>query len=228
MKNIVLYIDEVNDLIRSITHNDALDKVLNKVYTTLITLIKNCKKIICSDATIDDNTLNLLSSRKHNRKLLLIENSNKKFKGVKATRHNDESKFINELRDHIKNKNYFLFGADLCTTITYIHNLLLNEFPEQKEDFILITSETSFRPSNANIQFKNKYVFYSPSITTGVSFVFEGAKQEAREEDPPRTSAAEECNSDGIKADAPVQGWRETRIATKGLIDGRQPNKCRR
>jgi hypothetical protein len=178
MNNIVLYIDEVNDLIRSITHNDALDKVLNKVYTTLINLIKNCKKIICSDATIDDNTLNLLSSRKHNKKLLLIENSNKKFKGVKAIRHNDESKFIDELRNHIKNKNYFLFGADLCTTITDIHNLLLNEFPEQEEDFILITSETSFRPTNANIQFQNKYVFYSPSITTGVSFVFEGAKQD--------------------------------------------------
>jgi hypothetical protein len=59
-----------------------------------------------------------------------------------------------------------------------MHNLLLKEFPEQKDDFILITSETSFRPTNANIQFKNKYVFYSPSITTGVSFVFEGVKQD--------------------------------------------------
>lgn len=178
MNNIILYIDEVNDLIRSITHNDSLDKVLNKVYTTLITLIKNCKKIICSDATIDDNTLNLLSSRKKHKKLLVIENSNKKFTGTKAIRYNDENKFIEELRNHIKNKNYFLFGADLCTTITDIHNLLLNEFPEQKNDFILITSETTFRPTDANTQFKDKYVFYSPSITTGVSFVFEGVKQD--------------------------------------------------
>ena len=41
-----------------------------------------------------------------------------------------------------------------------------------EEDFILITSKTNIYIENANRQFKNKYVFYSPSITTGVSFVY--------------------------------------------------------
>ena len=45
-------------------------------------------------------------------------------------------------------------------------------FQTKKEDFILITSKTNVYIENANRQFKNKYVFYSPSITTGVSFVY--------------------------------------------------------
>ena len=41
---------------------------------------------------------------------------------------------------------------------------------EQKQDFILITAETNFNLTNANEQFKNKFVFYSPKIIYGVDF----------------------------------------------------------
>ena len=37
----VLYIDEINDLINCMTHNDRLDKYLNSIYSYLIKLIKN-------------------------------------------------------------------------------------------------------------------------------------------------------------------------------------------
>ena len=36
--------------------------------------------------------------------------------------------------------------------------------------FILITSENPFNITNASIQFKDKFVFYSPAITTAVDF----------------------------------------------------------
>ncbi len=39
----ILYIDECNDLINSLTHNDRIESVLNACYTMLIKLIKNCK-----------------------------------------------------------------------------------------------------------------------------------------------------------------------------------------
>lgn len=177
ISNTILYIDEVNDLIRTLTHNDSLDKVLNLVYNYLIELIKNCKKVIFTDATIDQNTLNLLSARKLNNKTVLIKNLNKKFKNIKAIRYNNESDFIDELRDHIKNKKYFLFGCDQCGQITKIYNKIISEYPEQKDDFILITGETTYRPKDVSKEFKNKYVFYSPSITTGVSFVLKDVKQ---------------------------------------------------
>ena len=41
----------------------------------------------------------------------------------------------------------------------------------------MITSETKYKVNDASKQFKDKYVFYSPSITTGVSFVLKDIKQ---------------------------------------------------
>ena len=177
ISNTILYIDEVNDTIRSITDNESLDSVLNLVYNMLIKLIKGCKKIILTDATIDQNTLNLLSPRKTNNKTILIKNEVQKFKDVKAIKHNDENTFLDELRNRIKNKEYFLFGCDGCEKISEIYNNLLNEFPDQKNSFVLFTSKQMEKVINAKEQFKDKYVFYSPTITTGVSFVLEDTKQ---------------------------------------------------
>ena len=175
--NTILYIDEVNDLIRSLTHNDGLDNVLNMVYTFLIKLIKTCKKIILSDATIDLNTLNLLSSRIVNNKSILIKNTIQKFKGVKAKKYNNENEFLKVIIQHIKNKNYFLFGCDGCEKITEFYKNILEKFPDQKDAFILFTGKTINEVEDAMKQFKNKYVFYSPTITTGVSFILEDIKQ---------------------------------------------------
>ena len=175
--NTILYIDEVNNLIETLTHNRTLDNCLNIVYSVLIKLIKNCKKIILSDATINQNTLNLLSTRTSNNKTILIKNTHKKYEGIDAIKYNDANIFFQCLKDKIKNKDYFLFGCDICSKVTSFFNDLINEFPDQKDDFILITSKTNFYISNANNQFKDKYVFYSPSITTGVSFVYEDRPQ---------------------------------------------------
>lgn len=177
ISNTVLYIDEVNDLIGALTHNDGLDKVLNLIYNFLIKLIKGCKKIIFSDATIDQNTLNLLSARKTNNKTILIKNTVQKFKGIKAIKYNDENEFIDKLREQIKNKQYFLIGCDGCEKISEIYTNLLKEFSDQKDSFLLFTGKQMNKVKNAKLQFKNKYVFYSPTITTGVSFVLEDIKQ---------------------------------------------------
>ena len=170
--NTILYIDEVNNLIETLTHNKTLDSCLNIIYACLIKLIKNAKKIIFSDATINQNTLNLLSSRTTNNKTILIKNVHQKYQNINAIKYNDANNFLQSLKDKIKKKEYFLFGCDICSKITSFFSDLVNEFPEQKEDFILITSKTNIYIENANNQFKNKYVFYSPSITTGVSFVY--------------------------------------------------------
>lgn len=169
----ILYIDEVNDLIRALTHNNAMETSLIKVYEYLIYLIKNCKKIILSDATINQNTLNLISRRERKNKTILIKNINKKFAGVDAIRCYEEEQFINEMKECIKNKKYFLFGCDSCRKITEIYLLLVSENKEIETKFKLITSETTFRPTNASIDFLENYIFYSPSITTGVSFVYD-------------------------------------------------------
>ena len=110
-------------------------------------------------------------SRTSNNKTRLIKNVNQKHERINAIKCNDANNFLQSLKDKIKNKEYFLFGCDICSKITSFYNDLINEFPEQKEDFILITSKTNFYLHDASSQFEDKYVFYSPSITTGVSFV---------------------------------------------------------
>ncbi len=176
-ENVILYIDEVNDLIRSLTHNDNLDGVLNSTYVYLISLIKECRKIIFSDATIDQNTLNLLSTRKTNNKTILIKNKIQKFKGIKALKYVDENKFMKKLREHIKGNKYFLIGSDGCKFIETIYHTLIEEFKEKKDDFLLFTGKQLDKVDNANLQFKDKFVFYSPTITTGISFVLEETPQ---------------------------------------------------
>ena len=41
---------------------------------------------------------------------------------------------------------------------------------KKKKKFLLITSKTAFKITNANEQFKNMFVFYSPSIVNSVDF----------------------------------------------------------
>lgn len=171
ISNVILYIDEVEDLIKTITHGDTLNNVLNLVYLFLINLIKNCKKIILSDATINSNTKNLISSRKENNKIIYIKNINKKFANIQAIKYNSESDFIKTLEECIKNNDYFLFGCDSCERITLIFNDLVDKYPDKKESFILKTSKSHFKITDACKDFNDKFVFYSPSITTGISFI---------------------------------------------------------
>lgn len=176
IKNTILYIDEINSMLKSITHNDTITKI-NSVYDTLMKLIKNCKKIIFSDATINQNVLNLLLYRQNNKRTILLNNTLKRYSGIKAIQYNNENEFYDTLSEHIKNKKYFLFGCDQCKQITSMFMKLKADNKDQENDFILITSDTKIKIKNANEQFKNKYVFYSPSIITGVSFVFKELKQ---------------------------------------------------
>ena len=67
-----------------------------------------------------------------------------------------------------------MFGCDSNDTITKLYNHCLNKATgEAKDKFILITADTDYEIHDANEQFKNKYVFYSPKITFGIDFTYE-------------------------------------------------------
>ena len=167
MRKVIVYIDECNSLLDTICQNETLDAVLVETYDFLIKLIKNCAKIIITDATINQNTYNLISGRKLKTKTIEITNTSQKFKGKTAYCYNDEEIFINKLRESIKNKKYFLFACDSCKMVSLLYKKFVDEFPEQNDKFLLITSETKKYKAEF---FKNRFVMYSPSITTGVSF----------------------------------------------------------
>ena len=75
------------------------------------------------------------------------------------------------MKERTEKNNYFFCGSDSCKSVTGFYNECIKvATPEQKKDFILITSETNFNLTNANHQLKNKFVFYSPKIIYGIDF----------------------------------------------------------
>ena len=157
----VVYIDEVSSFLE-FTHNDTLDNKIQTIYTSLIDIVKYAKKVIVSDALITDNVINFLKHRrKQQQTTLYINNTFKKYEGVKAYRLRDEEKLLNQLLTNIENKEYFLFGCDSCDTITKLYHHCLNKVSEEedKKYYILITADTDYTINDASEQFKNKYVF---------------------------------------------------------------------
>ena len=169
LKNYIVYIDEISSFIDSLLYNDKLNKSLIQTNLLLMRIIKNCYKLVISDAILTPNILNLIDKRKANNKIY-INNEFKKYKGIDAIKCNDENGFFNSINEHINNSNHFLFGADSKTIITKYYNEYVKMYPDNKEKFVLVTSDTKIKLYDVEEQFKNKYVFFSPSITTGINF----------------------------------------------------------
>ena len=70
-----------------------------------------------------------------------------------------------------KNSLPFLFGTDSATKATMFFNKALEQAREEdKHKYLLITDKSNYNLHDANLQFKDSYVFYSPKITYGVDF----------------------------------------------------------
>lgn len=168
-KNYIVYIDEITSLLKSLTHNYTINDKLKPVYITLMKIINNCHKLILSDATINDNVFNIISLRPDDMKIF-ITNTYQKYKNIKVYHMNSEIDFLNKMNDNIINNNYFLFGCDSQETTIHYRNEAIKT--TAIENTILKTSKNNFIITDANEQFKNKFVFYSPSITTGIDISY--------------------------------------------------------
>ena len=172
MNDTILFIDEIASFIE-FTHNDLLEKkgLMKETHNLLMKLIKNCKKVIVCDHMINDGVFTLLSNRKDDEKIF-INNNYKKYKGVSATNLNDEYLFYDKILDHCKNKQPFLSAYDSAIVAKrhYLKALEQEIKEDEKKKYILITADSQYELTNANEQFLNSYVFYSPKITYGVDF----------------------------------------------------------
>ena len=168
IKNYIIYIDEINSFLKHITHNNTLDKNLKHIFTELMWLIKNCHKVIVSDAIINDNIFSFLNCRK-NKKQLFVRNEYKKYEGINAVRLRDENIFKSKLEQHLRDNKYFSFGCDSCTVVEqYYYTLYETATEQQRSNMILFTANHKFDITNASEQFKNKFLFFSPAIETAV------------------------------------------------------------
>lgn len=172
-KNKIVFIDEINNFLESLTHNNLLTPNIKIIYEILINFIKYSHKIIIADASIKPNVLEFIKNYRKEETIKIIVNQYKKYKNINAIRILDENLFLDKLYERITNNKYFLFGCDSCSIITKFYNLCVEKNKDKINKFILITSETNFVLTNASEQFKNKWIFYSPSIITGVDFSIE-------------------------------------------------------
>lgn len=173
LKNKVVYIDEINSFCESLTHNDTLVNNVRTIFLTLAKIIKCAHKVIFSDALINDAIMHLVNWRTelYPDRVFFVRNTFKKYDNIEAINVKNEVEFLSNLMNACKTEKGFLFGCDSKTIITDYYNKCFSEATEKEQTkFILITAESKMKIQDASFEFKDKYVFYSPSITTGVDF----------------------------------------------------------
>lgn len=167
----IIYIDEVSSLL-NLTDNDTLKHIdFKSINRKLLKLIKYGYKVVLSDAFIKDGVYELLKSR--NNKWLFLNNDFKHYDGVPAQRCRDFNNFKKLMSSDLEVNNYFFCACDSKNNAKSIYDYLIKTNPDRVNDIIIITSDetaSGFRIKNANEQFINKFVIYSPSIVEAVSF----------------------------------------------------------
>ncbi len=131
-------------------------------------MINKCNTHFLSDATINDVVFKLCEKR-NNKNKIFVNNKFKFNKSTKAIRCNDENEFMTLMSNDIKNKKYFLACSDKAEKITELYNELTENYTN-KDDCILITPESKIQIIDAQAEFKNKFIYFSPSITYGVDY----------------------------------------------------------
>ena len=171
-KDFVVYIDEINSFLETLTHSTILTKDIKLVYQTLLRIVKNCKKLIVSDHTITDAVFSLFKCI--NTPPLYIKNNFLKFKGVQSKQIDNEALFKHKIEEALKSNVGFFAGFDSAQTATLYYNSLKKL---TQKDCILVTDETRVKiPSDMN-EWEGKCIFYSPKIMTGCDFSIDTKQQ---------------------------------------------------
>ena len=170
LENTIIFIDEIDSFLFNLTRNKTLDKNLKRIYYLLMRMLNKCHKIIVASSHIKENLKILLDIKVE--ETIMLKNEKRKHKGIKAHKMNCEENLIERMIKDIKEGKYFLFGCDSKEKTEYVYYRCLEEIKEESK-MILITSDSKYEVSDASNKFKNKYVFYSPSVTFGVSFDIE-------------------------------------------------------
>ena len=182
IENYVVYIDEVSTFLQSLTNNSTLDHHAKEIYILFSLLLSKCFKIVCTDALINDSIFMQLQELRttNNDSKLFLKNTYSRFENVKAIQYDDESKFFKRVEEEttelLNNKTKgFLFMSDRKKVVNDLYancySLATNE--KQRSKFVKITADEMYELKDIHNYFKGKFVFCSPSITTGVDVTFE-------------------------------------------------------
>lgn len=163
MSYMIIYLDEITSLLKYISHCDIIRDV-KLLYNLFVRLIKNCHKLIMTDATINDLSFLLIDKYRVLEETIYINNNHKNQVDKNVFKINDEYEFLDIIKEHINNNDYFLYASDSKTIIKEHfdnHNIDNNKFRLFTQDIKHVINEDLF---------KDKFLYYSPSIQYGIDF----------------------------------------------------------
>jgi hypothetical protein len=162
-----VYLDEVNSTINYLLNSTTLMNRRDKVFKTFAYIIKNCKRLICSDADISDIVFEFVNNYRKPEETVYIDNIFKNYNNIPAIHYNDIDEMVGKMKKIItRNKRGFVATFDSLKTMNRIYELLYVE--NQREKFIKISSEDD---DFKNTDWDGKFVFFTPKIVYGIDYV---------------------------------------------------------
>ena len=169
-RNTVVVIDEATSLAETLVGASTIQRTQREVTKILGLIMRSAKQVIMMDATISDAAMCLLHHRGP-KGLHFIKNTTRGFDKVPAIRHSEEEAFLARIAKGVENSDCFLAAFDSATVADKYYCHMKDLYPDKESRMILVTRDTPL-PEDviAGHHFNGKYVFYSPSITTGVDY----------------------------------------------------------
>lgn len=170
----ILVLDEIASLLHYCS-------VSSMAADCLLYMIMNCKKLICLDADINEDVLNVLKlasgiSRRWTDGLYYINNC-RKLKEESYNVYTSQDKLIDDLHERI-DKQEFPIGI-ACTSKTFaqsLHSLILRKFDTMDPDRTILYSSSSSTEEKRSLVYCNEIwstkdiVIFTPTINVGVEY----------------------------------------------------------
>jgi len=175
--NYILLFDEFHSLNSHIFFSTTLRHKRRSVMKTMRWLLKHAGKVVVMDNEITDLDLAVLDSALGKDSetcvdLVFIKNTRKKYCGIQVF-YEECDEMLEKMLEDMENDRGFTVP---CNTKKQTDRIMIKLLEKAKtigldpDRFKLYTSEQGKVPENVNREWSGNFVFYSPTITTGIDF----------------------------------------------------------
>ena len=164
-KDGIIILDEINSLLSHL-RSPTLDGRRKNVYLYLIELIKNAKYVICMDADLADWNIKFLNEIKKESYIVYYNKIKNKLNN-QVIIYNNQQVMINKMIKQIQNNEYFISCFDSLKKMNIIIDYLAKF--GNKKDWLIYSSETHYGLIDTSL-WKNKFVFFTPTIIYGIDY----------------------------------------------------------
>jgi hypothetical protein len=157
----LLLLDEIESTHEHICGSQYIDK--NREYASLRNLIKYTPKIICMDANLKDETVNMFFNKK---KVVKVQNYYHSFSHLKCDFYNDKTALINKLYEMLSAGKNIVIPTNSKKLANNLYATSTKKFPKLK--VLKMDSDSDYTDVTKWDEYN--VVIYTPKIVAGVSF----------------------------------------------------------